>query len=82
MFKLGRILTEECHRVCTQKGTFFHILWDCPIIQNYWKKVVQIMSEVLEQEVHLDARWHILCVGRAELAQLSENLVTGGCNGR
>ena len=47
LVKMGRSNTMGCRRGCGHKGTIFHILWDCPLIQEYWVKIHDCMGEVL-----------------------------------
>lgn len=60
--RMGRSDTDQCIRGCGEVGTFFHIIWSCPRIKQYWREIIGVMSEVIDQEVTLGAKWHILCV--------------------
>ena len=44
--KMGRSAPAECRSGCGDTATFFHILWDCPIIQRFWTKIVEYISKV------------------------------------
>lgn len=59
---MGYSASEYCVRGCGDVGTFFHILWDCPKIQDYWQRISEIMSEVVGLGVRKETRWHILGV--------------------
>lgn len=59
---MGHSDTDQCIRGCGEVGTFFHIIWSCPRIKQYWREIIGVMSEVIDQEVTLGAKWHILCV--------------------
>lgn len=39
---------EYCFRGCTSPGTHFHIWWQCPIVQIFWKKNFDMASKALE----------------------------------
>lgn len=61
-YHIGYSASEYCVRGCGDVGTFFHILWDCPKIQDYWQRISEIMSEVVGLGVRKETRWHILGV--------------------
>lgn len=60
--RIGHSTSVFCLRGCGEVGSFFHILWDCPKMREYWHSTVEIMSEVVGAAVPLDARWQILGV--------------------
>lgn len=43
-------------RSCNINILFKHILWECPQIHEYWSKVHDILSEVTETPLQLEAR--------------------------
>ncbi len=36
------------------KGTFLHMFWDCSVISNFWKHVVQVLKRITKLELDLD----------------------------
>ncbi|KAJ1119448.1 hypothetical protein NDU88_007634 [Pleurodeles waltl] len=51
LHKAGLRPTAECPRCRYHTADFYHMVWTCPIIMAYWEKVVQEISEVLQEEV-------------------------------
>ena len=43
--KFNPCIPDLCSK-CGTKGTLFHCLWDCPIIQAFWIEVLDILSYV------------------------------------
>lgn len=42
-FKLNH--SPLCPRCASPQGTFFHLLWLCPIIHNYWAQIVKFIHD-------------------------------------
>lgn len=61
-YHMGHCTSDQCMRACGERETFFHILWECPKIQAYWRQIAQVMAAVVGEHVPLEARWHILGV--------------------
>lgn len=45
---LNPIIPMACWHCDRVKGDFFHIFWTCPVIQPFWKSVVDIISKVAQ----------------------------------
>ena len=58
--KMGRCASAECRRGCGGVGTFYHIIWECPIIQRYWSEVLHCCSEVLGETLTSVPKWCLL----------------------
>ncbi|CAI9577817.1 unnamed protein product, partial [Staurois parvus] len=43
-----------CWRGCGEIGTVYHIWWECPKIQVFWKKIVHQVRMITEIDVRLD----------------------------
>lgn len=59
---MGRGETGLCKRNCGEPSTFLHIIWECPLIQKYWKKVHIIMKDVWGVRLRLEVKRCILNV--------------------
>ena len=44
--KMGRIHTNLCKRKCGEVGTFYHVVWTCPLISRYWGRIMECVNEV------------------------------------
>ena len=58
--KMGIATTDLCTRGCGERGTFLHILWDCDKVQNYWRQLQEIITEVLGEETTLTPKLCLL----------------------
>lgn len=58
--RMGRCDMALCARGCGMVGFFFHILWECPETQQYWRGLGQVMGRVTGLTVPLEARWLLL----------------------
>lgn len=62
LFDWGKAASPLCLRGCRAEGTFYHILWDCPVILEFWAKVVETMARVTGQEIPREPRWLLLMI--------------------
>lgn len=47
--------------MCTQEtGTFFHLLWQCPILQGLWKQIVDFLHDDMGSPLSLDPKQCLL----------------------
>lgn len=55
--KVSKVQPEksvECWRGCKVPGTMAHIWWECSIIKEFWKEVLQIIKNVTNKEIPED----------------------------
>lgn len=45
LHKIGKADSTLCLRRCGAVGTFYHILWECPIILTYWETIMRIITQ-------------------------------------
>ena len=52
LFKFKALPSPNC-TLCSQKslGTFFHMVWECPGIADFWKKVCSALSIILSKQI-------------------------------
>ncbi|XP_078506465.1 uncharacterized protein LOC144765829 [Lissotriton helveticus] len=55
--RMGRSESDECRRGCGMIGSLFHMLWECPVLQAYWVKVVRCMRIVWGKELRPELRF-------------------------
>lgn len=51
MQKMGRRGDSCCPRCGQTSANFWHMIWECSILQNFWREVVALLSDILETEV-------------------------------
>lgn len=79
LHKMGRIDTLLCARQCGKEGSFYHTLWDCPIIAQYWTAVMNIISQVTSVTIRPDVKLCILNIWQTtDLTQAMQDWATLG----
>lgn len=48
--------SDRCPNCNTDAGTFLHVVWSCPLLQQFWREVVQYISLIGNLTVALDPR--------------------------
>lgn len=48
MFRAGLVTNPICYRCSHMPADFFHMIWYCPVITQYWEAVVAKLSDVLD----------------------------------
>lgn len=51
---------DLCVKCGTQKGTLFHCLWECSIIQEFWKEIIETLSKITDTYLPLCPKLCIL----------------------
>ncbi|CAI9553724.1 unnamed protein product [Staurois parvus] len=46
--------SKMCWRGCGEMGTVFHIWWECPKIQAFWKTIVKLIKIITGNDIGLD----------------------------
>ena len=57
--------SADCWRGCAVRGTMAHLWWDCPIIKNYWKKILPLIKVIIKKEI-IEDPWVVLFQGGEE----------------
>lgn len=60
MFRLRLRDKSDCWKCCTSEGTLTHLLWDCPLIKNYWLKVHDCIKTITGSNYDFSPRLYIL----------------------
>ena len=42
---------DQCIKCNVEKGTLFHCLWQCLEIMEFWKKVFNILSQIISKDI-------------------------------
>ena len=45
--KMDPNVSELCWHGCGELGTFMHLLWFCPVIEQFWSEVIDILKAIL-----------------------------------
>lgn len=52
--------TLDCWRCVGKLGTLTHALWSCPKVQTFWKRVHEIITEVIRVDFEFCPSLYIL----------------------
>lgn len=44
---------DTCVKCGIQKGSLFHCLWECTLIQEFWKEIIAIVSMFINEQLPL-----------------------------
>lgn len=47
---------DRCPKCNTDTGTFLHVVWSCPLLQQFWKEVVQYINSIGNLAITLNPR--------------------------
>lgn len=50
LHSMGRLSSSSCLRCMESYADCWHLIWNCPIFQGFWKDVTYLLSEVLDTE--------------------------------
>ena len=53
-------IPDTCVKCNDQKGTLFHCMWECPRILSFWRKVLDLASQITGEEVPLSPKLCLL----------------------
>lgn len=51
-----------CWRRCGKIGDHTHILWDCPVISEYWKGIKEEIETIINREIPSNALFYLLSI--------------------
>ncbi len=40
-----------CFKCQKHKGTFFHCIWECEVINTFWQKVITLISSIISKPI-------------------------------
>ena len=53
-------IPDTCFKCKDQKGTLFHCMWECQKILSFWRKVLDLTSQIIGKEVPLSPKLCLL----------------------
>ena len=53
-------IPDTCFKCKDQKGTLFHCMWECQKILSFWRKVLDLASQIIGKEVPLSPKLCLL----------------------
>lgn len=71
-------LSDSCWRHCGTRGDLIHVLWSCPKLLLYWRKVFHIISDIAQQQVLRNPALARLSIARDR--PISSHLATHNCS--
>jgi len=70
-FTFNTNISAKCQRCKRAEGDLLHMLWNCPILNDFWKYIIDISSKVIGIPIRNDSRIWIL--GDSELLNSSHH---------
>ncbi|CAI9565753.1 unnamed protein product, partial [Staurois parvus] len=64
-----------CWRVHGGRGTMYHIWWECPRIQEYWEKILNLIRKITEVDIILDPETCLFHSTKFSVKKYKKNLV-------
>ena len=55
-----------CLKCNKEIGTYYHCIWQCPLISRYWKNAKEL-SSIFHKKIRLDPVLFLLCITTAQL---------------
>ncbi|CAI9533936.1 unnamed protein product [Staurois parvus] len=52
--KMNTEISQMCWRGCGEVGTWYHMWWECPEIQVFWRKIVYLIGKITKIKIGLD----------------------------
>lgn len=49
LYRMGIAADDLCWKCHVETGTFFHMIWECPVIYSFWGQILNVMADWLEQ---------------------------------
>lgn len=66
--------SERCWRCNRESGTLLHIWWQCPILETFWTKVRDIIRQITETNINLDAACCLLYISNFPYKRYKKSL--------
>ena len=60
LFRLKLRDNADCWKCCSSEGTLLHLLWECPMIQNYWLKIHDHIENITRSSLEFCPRLYVL----------------------
>ena len=60
LHKIDSNISSRCQRCKVTDGDLLHMLWSCPIIEDFWKRAIELTSRVIGIQIEQDPKLWIL----------------------
>lgn len=67
-------IPDTCIKCLEEKGTLYHCVWECPKLNEYWKTVVEALSEVVGVKVPHQTKLCILGIYPSSFSVTSKQM--------
>ena len=51
LYRMGLIDNDCCWRCQREKGTFFHCIWECDLLQLFWRGVLKVLGDWMGKDL-------------------------------
>lgn len=66
--------SDRCWRCEKEPGTLIHIWWQCPALENFWTEVRDIIRQITETQINLDAACCLLHISNFPYKRYKKSL--------
>lgn len=70
--KFNPNIPDTCIKCGTEGGTLYHCIWKCEHIQEFWRRIINTISNIIDEEVPMCPE---ICI----LGLIPETLVLRTC---
>lgn len=60
LFRLKLRDNADCWKCCSSEGNLLHLLWECPMIKNYWLKIHDCIENITWTSLEFCPRLYVL----------------------
>lgn len=60
LHKIDNNYSPKCWRCKVRDGDLLHMLWNCPVIEEFWRRAIEIISKVMGIQIESDPKLWIL----------------------
>ena len=67
--------SDRCWRCNQARGTLFHIYWTCPLIVQFWTRVQELLTRLVEAPIPLSPKLFLLGLSQPRIAKPYKKLL-------
>ena len=60
LHKIDSNISPRCQRCKVMKRDLLHMLWNCPVLEEFWKQIIALTSKIIGHQIEQDPKLWIL----------------------